>query len=114
MKKDTLILLFAIVLTWFVMWFFGNNSDIKKQLKESEEIREVLAKEVRELNKENDSIKSLNTALQNKNKILLRLNSKKDEAIKDNANNVYTLNERELDSAIHSARYNAYKPTIRN
>lgn len=114
MKKDTYILLFAIAFAWFMIWFFGNDTDITKQLKESENKRELLTKELRELNKEKDSIILLNNALEKRNKILLSLNNKKDEAIKDNANNVYTLNERELDSSIRNARYNAYKSTITN
>lgn len=105
MKKDTLILLFAIALTWFVMWFFGNDNDIKKQLKESEEIREQLVERAEQLVLRIDSLKQVKQKVEYKYIYLDKQNKQKDEEIKDNVNSVYTLNERQLDSTIREWRH---------
>lgn len=105
MKKDTLILLIAIALTWFVMWFFGNDSDIKKQLKESEEIREQLVERAEKLVLRIDSLKQVKQKVEYKYIYLDKQNKQKDEEIKDNVNGVYTLNERQLDSTIRGWRH---------
>lgn len=111
MKKDTLILLFAIVFAWFMMWFFGNDRDVTKQLRESENKRELLQNELTILKRKNDSLKTLKNKKEIKYVYLDKQNKIKDEEIKDNTNNVYTLDERQLDSAI---RHYTHKPYIRN
>lgn len=110
MKKDTYILLFAIVFAWFMIWFFSNDTDITKQLKESENKRVLLENEILLLKKQKDSLERLKTQKEIKYIYLDKQNKNKDDEIKDNVNDVYTLSERELDLSI---RQHTHKPYIR-
>ena len=109
MNKNTLLtIIVTIALTWFLVWFFSNDTDINKQLKESEETRKELVIDNERLQQLNDSLKGVAKAIiKNYNHISKKSKSKDDE-IKESSNYIYNLNERQIDSAIRQHTHKSY------
>lgn len=103
------IILITISLTWLCVWFFSNDSDIMKQVKDLETQRDTLISANKTLSFKNDSLVLLKQKEVVKYvKIKQQIKDKQDET--NNAiDNVYSLDEQQLDSILRN-----YKHTERN
>ena len=104
-KKTLLALTLSIALTWFLVWFFSNDKELIQRNKTLIKERDSLLSLNKKLSFKNDSL----TLLKQKEvvkyvKIQSQLNTIKDET-KRNINNVYLLNERQIDSTIRNHKH---------
>ena len=110
MRNNIIIIAVTIALTWFCVWFFSNDIDIKRQLEDSVKERDSLTVVNTSLKRVNDSLRTEEKTMIN-NFNTINQNSKiKDDEIQNINNSVYTLNELEVDSTI---RQHTHKPYIR-
>lgn len=108
-KKTLLAITLAIALTWFLVWFFSNDKELMQRNKTLIKQRDSIISVNKQLSLKNDSLVLLKQKEVVKYvKIQSQLNTIKDET-KRNINNVYLLNERQIDSTIRN-----HKHTIRN
>ncbi len=108
-KKTLLAITLTIALTWFLVWFFGNDKELMQRNKTLIKQRDSIISINKQLSLKNDSLILLKQKEVVKYvKIQTQLNTIKDET-KRNINNVYLLNERQIDSTIRN-----HKHTIRN
>ena len=109
-KQNILLIIATIVLTWFCIWFFSNDTDIMRQVKQLETQRDSLINKNKRLLYKNDSLVLLKQKEFVKYvKIKEQIKNKENET--NNAiNNVYSLNEQQLDSTI---RHYTHKPYAR-
>lgn len=108
-KKTLLAITLAIALTWFLVWFFSNDKELMQRNKKLIKQRDSIISVNKQLSLKNDSLVLLKQKEVVKYvKIQSQLNTIKDET-KRNINNVYLLNERQIDSTIRN-----HKHTIRN
>lgn len=107
-KQNILLIIATIILTWFVIWFFSNDTDIMRQVKQLETQRDILLNANKRLLYKSDSLLLLKQKEVVKYvKIKEQIKNKEDET--NNAiNNVYSYDEQKLDSIIR-----AYKHTQR-
>lgn len=108
-KNNILLVIATIAITWFTVWFFSNDQDIKRQLAESEAKRDKLKTELIELRHINDSLTTLKDNKAKDYQEKEKRSKTKDNEIQDTINDVYTLNEREIDSTI---RHYTHKPYL--
>ena len=109
MKDNIIIVIVTIALTWFCVWFFSNDKDIKNQLENVIEQRKELTKEINNLQIENDSLKKIEQAVKIKYVYVNNKISTNEKDIKDVNDYVYSLNEQSIDSTI---RHYTHKPYI--
>ena len=104
-KQNILLIIATIVLTWFFIWFFSNDADIMRQVKRLETQRDSLINANKTLSFKNDSLVLLKQKEVVKYvKIKQQIKNKENET--NNAiNNVYSLNEQQLDSTIRTYKH---------
>ena len=108
-KKTLLAITLAIALTWFLVWFFSNDKELMQRNKTLIKQRDSIISVNKQLSLKNDSLILLKQKEVVKYvKIQSQLNTIKYET-KRNINNVYLLNERQIDSTIRN-----HKHPIRN
>jgi regulator of replication initiation timing len=108
-KQNILLIIGTIALTWFCFWYFSNDVDIMRQVKDLETQRDTLISANKTLSFKNDSLVLLKQKEVVKYvKIKQQIKDKQDET--NNAiDNVYSLDEQQLDSILRN-----YKHTERN
>ena len=104
-KKTLLALTLSIALIWFLVWFFSNDKELTQRNKILIKERDSLLSLNKQLSFKNDSLILLKQKEVVKYvKIQSQLNIIKDET-KRNINNVYLLNERQIDSTIRNHKH---------
>jgi len=104
-KQNILLIIATIVLTWFFIWFFSNDADIMRQVKRLETQRDSLINANKTLSFKNDSLVLLKQKEVVKYvKIKQQIKNKENETNKA-INNVYSLNEQQLDSTIRTYKH---------
>lgn len=104
-KQNIILIICTIILTWFVIWFFSNDANIMRQVKQLETQRDSLINANKRLLYKNDSLVLLKQKEVVKYvKIKEQIKNKENET--NNAvNNVYSYDEQELDSIIRAYKH---------
>ena len=109
-KNYIIIIIITIALTWFCVWFFGNDSDLMNRNKALEKERKELVIERDLLILENDSLKSIEKTIINNYYTTSQKIKSNEKDIKSVNDYVYSLNERSIDSTIRQHTHKPYDP----
>lgn len=104
-KQNIILIICTIILTWFVIWFFSNDADIMRQVKQLETQRDSLINENKRLLYKNDSL-----VLLKQKEVVKYVKIKEQIKNKENETNnaidsVYSYDEQELDSIIRTYKH---------
>ena len=104
-RKNIIQIIITIAITWLCIWFFSNDSDIMRQVKQLETQKDSLLNENKRLSLKNDTLVLLTEKEAVKHAKIKRQIKDKDNETDNAVNNVYTLDEQQLDSILRTYKH---------